>query len=221
MPRDEVASPAVPRWSRRAFLSGLAALALARTVRAADGRWKAYGRAPVIDGLGGPGTYGREGRALTAAELADVRASGLSAVNVTVGPVGRYAGAFEDALKSMSEWDAEIEAHPDLLLRVATADDLERARRDGKLGLIYGFQDTAAFGEDLDRIALFRRAGLRIAQLTCNNRNLVGDGCLEPGGAGLSKFGRRVLERLHAEKLLVDLSHGGRQVTLDAIAASG
>jgi len=217
-------APARGGCSRRRFtLGSLAAATLAwlppGPARAAT--WAPFGRTPVIDGLGGPGSYGGDDFApLTAAELADVRASGLTAVNVTLGSVGRYAGAFEDALKSIAHWEAQIEAHPGFLLRIERAADLERARREQRLGLVYGFQDSAPFGEDLERIAMFRRLGLRVAQLTYNNRNLVGDGCLEPGGAGLSKFGRKVLERLNAEKLLVDLSHGGRQVTLDAIAAS-
>src|SRR3954452_25215434 len=53
-------------------------------------RWAGYGKALVIDGLGGPGG-GEEKSAdglLTAAELADVRASGLTAANLTISSVG-------------------------------------------------------------------------------------------------------------------------------------
>ena len=57
-------------------------------------------------------------------------------------------------------------------------------------------------------------------QLTYNRRNLVGDGCLEPGNAGLSTFGRALVERLNERKLLIDLSHGGERTTQEAIAAS-
>jgi len=59
-----------------------------------------------------------------------------------------------------------------------------------------------------------------VFQLTYNRRNLVGDGCLEPGNAGLSKFGESYIERLNERRLLIDLSHGGERTTREAIAAS-
>ena len=44
---------------------------------------------------------------------------------------------------------------------------------------------------DLSRLDTFRQLGVLIIQLTYNIRNLIGDGCLEPGDAGISEFGRR------------------------------
>ena len=55
-------------------------------------------------------------------------------------------------------------------------------------------------------------------QLTYNNRNLAGDGALEPANAGLSKLGRATIERIEAEKLLLDLSHGGARTMAEAVA---
>jgi membrane dipeptidase len=55
-------------------------------------------------------------------------------------------------------------------------------------------------------------------QLTYNNRNLSGDGALEPANAGLSKLGRATIERIEAEKLLLDLSHGGARTMAEAVA---
>ena len=61
---------------------------------------------------------------------------------------------------------------------------------------------------------------MRVFQLTYNLRNLVGDGCLESGNAGLSEFGRKLIERLNERKALVDLSHAGERTTMEAIEAS-
>jgi membrane dipeptidase len=57
-------------------------------------------------------------------------------------------------------------------------------------------------------------------QLTYNLRNLVGDGCLKPGNAGLSVFGRKLISRLNERKILVDLSNAGERTTMEAIDAS-
>ena len=67
---------------------------------------------------------------------------------------------------------------------------------------------------------MFRDLGVRVIQLTHNRRNLVGDGCTEPSQAGLSKFGYEVVERLNAEKVVVDLAHGAPQTIADGIRAS-
>jgi hypothetical protein len=67
---------------------------------------------------------------------------------------------------------------------------------------------------------MFRERGLRVLQLTHNRRNLVGDGCMEPGNAGLSNFGRQVVARAKAQKIVVDLAHGSQRTMREGIAAS-
>ena len=183
--------------------------------------WGGYTSAVVIDGLGGPGRpTGKDGPALDAKDIADVRASGLSAVNLTIGSVGSYARNYEEAVSSIAFWDGEIAKHPDVLLKFSRAADIDAARRSGRLALIYGLQDTTMLGEDIGRLDMFRALGVRIVQLTYNRRNLVGDGCMEPGNAGLSRFGREVVERMNAQAMLVDLSHCGERTTDEAIALS-
>ena len=215
---------------RRRFLLGMSAAASAplwlsmREVFAKTepgGSWPGYAGATVIDALGSPGEYNAEAYApMSAKALADARASGLTAINVTVSGVGSYATNTEETIRDIAYWNAQIAAHPEALCLIRTAADLDRAKRDGRLGLVYGFQDATPIGEDLDRVALFDELGVRVFQLTYNRRNLIGDGCLEPGNAGLSTFGQQLIERLNERHLLVDLSHAGERTTREAIARS-
>ena len=179
-------------------------------------RWAGYDGAVVIDALGGPGGGGP----LSAQEIADVRASGITAVNLTVGALGSGADVFEQTFKTIGFWEREVDAHPDALMRVKSAADLQRARESRRLGIIYGFQDATPLGDDPGRVELFSRFGVRVIQLTYNRRNLLGDGCLEPANAGLSRLGQEVVERMNALGVLVDLSHCGHRTTLDGINAS-
>jgi membrane dipeptidase len=211
---------------RRHFLA-LSALSLIGAAapglrRDEDDHWDGYGRSLVVDGLGGPGDPASESPTtpLTAIDLDHVRASGITAANLTVSAVGELAGAFEETVRQIAFWDGEIDAHPDVLLKVKSPDDLGKAKESHRLGLIYGFQDTLPIGQDLDRLATFRKLGVRIIQLTYNRRNLCGDGCLEPADGGLSRLGQQVVERMNELKILLDLSHAGRQTTLDAIKTS-
>jgi membrane dipeptidase len=76
------------------------------------------------------------------------------------------------------------------------------------------------YGENLDRFDLFHEFGVRIVQLTYNRRNLMGDGCLEAGNAGLSKLGRDMIAKMNERGVLVDLSHCGQRTTSEGIDAS-
>jgi membrane dipeptidase len=180
-----------------------------------------HGRTAVIDALGGPGdTDTKPDVPLSAKALDDIRGSGLTAVNLTVSGVGSYAKDYDTTIRNIAYWNAQIAAHPELLLLVRGSSDIAAAQSSKRLGLIYGFQDATPIAEDLARVDTFGELGVRIFQLTYNRRNLVGDGCLEPGNAGLSTFGKTLIERLNERRLLIDLSHGGERTTREAIAAS-
>jgi len=224
-PSEEAGAQTLPgeTWTRRLFLSVPLALAAAPAVRALGADDPKRTPRLVVDGCGAPGSAAdAEDARLSSHAIADVRASGITAINVTVGPVGERPSlaAFEGIFRDIARWEEEIERHPDVLVRVNGVDDLEKARAGGRLGLVYGLQDGVAFQDDLSRLAILRRFGVRIIQPTYNLHNLLGDGCLQPEGGGLSAAGREAIARMNALGILVDLSHCGRRTTHDAISIS-
>jgi membrane dipeptidase len=183
-------------------------------------RWTPYRDAIVIDSCGTPGRETPDAHALDAGELADIRASGVTAINFTVGAVGSYANDYDETVQNIAHWDAQIAAHPDALVKIVLGADIAQAKRSGRLGIIYGFQDTTMYGENLDRFDEFHDFGVRIVQLTYNRRNLMGDGCLEADNAGLSKLGTDMIARMNERGTLLDLSHCGQRTTHEGIQAS-
>lgn len=129
-------------------------------------------------------------------------------------------GAFETAVRSLTQGRATIDAMGDDVRLVLTADDLEQVYKDRVHGVIFDFQDTTHIGGDLSRLDVFHDMGLRIVQLTYNLRNLVGDGCTERYKTGLTYFGLEVVERLNELNMMVDVSHCSQQVGWDAIEHS-
>ena len=107
--------------------------------------------------------------------------SGITAVNLTVS--GRD---FASSVRNIAGWMDRIERLPDAFMQIRTVADLSVAKETGKLGIVYGFQDTTPFEGSLDAIPTFLGLGVKVTQLTYNVRNLVGDGCLEPANGGLS-----------------------------------
>jgi membrane dipeptidase len=212
--------------SRRTVLAygvaGAVALSLpARRAAATD--WFRYREAIVIDGLGGPGGLSQDPASrLTDQEIKDTRESGLTCAHITVGPVGTRASdtAFMETVRSIAFWEREIDDHPEVLSRVRIAADINRAKKTKRTGLVYGVQDGVAFETDLARLDDLHALGLRVVQPTYNRRNLIGDGCLEPANAGLSRTGIEAIEHMNGLGILVDLSHCGRQTAADAIRVS-
>ncbi|MEZ5285208.1 MAG: membrane dipeptidase [Vicinamibacterales bacterium] len=182
----------------------------------ADG--SVYTRGIVIDALANPGSMNVSWPPrgpLSPTQREAIRSSGITAINVTVS-----ADDFETTTRNIALPQGEADRYPDLLSVVRRHADIARAKADGTLGLILGFQNTEMLGRDLSRVDVFYRLGIRIIQLTYNDRNLLGDGCLEPGNAGLSRYGHEVVERMNSLGIAVDLSHCGTRTTADGIAAS-
>jgi len=176
----------------------------------------------VIDGQGAiADIYGKpEDVYFSKRALAEIRASGQTACSMTVNEVGNSLDAWDVTIKTISSLDQVIVDNADIVLKALTAADIRRAKTEGKLATIYNTQDTSMIGPELDRIALLKGLGVRVVQLTYNNRNLSGDGCLEPGNAGLSKLGLATIARIEQEKLLLDLSHSGQRTVAEALAAA-
>lgn len=181
-----------------------------------------YDRAFVIDGQGGLyDPYGTEGDTrFSARAVAELRQSGMTATSYTVNEVGNGPDVWMKAVRNIAQWDLTIANSPDILVKSMGVADIRRAKAEKKIAVIYNLQDTSLIGADLDRIAVLKGLGVRIAQLTYNLRNLAGDGCLEPGNAGLSKLGRATIARIESESLLLDLSHSGQRTVAEGIAAA-
>ena len=146
-----------------------------------------------------------------------LRTGGVTAANVTVAP---YLEGFQSAFDSMSRWRAiagRAESGWKLVLR---AEDIRDAQKEGKTGLIMGWQNLWPIERNLDRIAGFHAVGLRVAQLTYNDANFVADGCGEQRNGGLTVFGRGVVQELNRLGIAIDLSHCSEATVQETAALS-
>lgn len=158
---------------RRSFL-GLGAVALAGAVapplRAATDpylRWRGKIVVNALGSLGNPNvrdpdedTSGiaesrRKRFSIDAREFDDLRASGLTAVNCTLGHVAGPGDPFERTISEIALYDRLVQDRPDAVIKVLRAADIGRAQAGRKVGLIYGFQNTTMLGDKLERIDVF------------------------------------------------------------------
>ncbi|MFC4527689.1 dipeptidase [Dyella halodurans] len=214
---------------RRTFLTGVTWAAAASMLP-----WEARGAVSqgtgmadggiIINALGGldDPNRGADGLVpeLSPRVLAEAHASGLTAVNITLGYVSGADDPFEASVRDIAATDALVRQHERDVLKVLSAADIRRAKAEKKVGLIYGFQNGAMMGNDAKRVDIFADLGVRVFQLTYNPANQLGDGSMAPENRGLTPFGREVVARLNARKVMVDLSHSGEQTCLDAARTS-
>jgi len=106
------------------------------------------------------------------------------------------------------------------LLHVTRVQDIFRAKKEGRIGVGFHFQNSRPVEHDLALLEVFYRLGVRVIQLTYNEKNLVGDGCTELTDCGLSQFGKDMIQRMNALGMVVDLSHVGHKTSMEAMEVS-
>ncbi len=148
--------------------------------------------------------------------LEQLRAGGIDAVNATCAV---WEGP-EETLRAVGAWCQLAAQHADLVVLADGVDSIRRAREEGRIAVLLGFQNTSPFGDDYRMVEVFRRLGVQIAQLTYNIQNLVGGACYDPHDSGLTRFGRHVVSEMNRVGMMIDLSHVGNRTCRDAIEAS-
>lgn len=206
---------------RRALIQAAAALpaaiaapGLARA--AADPASRLYRTAMVIDAnLIAPLDSERR---LDAETAKAVRASGLTALKMTI---GGSSGGFADTSADIAEFDRAIALNADLYTKVTRPADLARAKRAGRVGIIYSFEAATMLEGRVDRIDQFAALGVRVMQLGYNTDSPFASGVLSPQpGSGLTSIGREAVARMNARGVTLDLSHADEASSLAALGAS-
>lgn len=165
-------------------------------------------QATVIDGL----IVSNWSRSLFEA----MHAGGLTAANCTCA----VWDGFDSAFRRLATWKRWLADNADILLQVYGVDDIARAKREGRVGVILGWQNSAGFDEEPSFVPVFHELGLRVVQLTYHTANAAGSGCLEANDAGLSSWGHELVAELNRTGILIDLSHVGSRTARDAIRVS-
>src|SRR5690242_7575285 len=127
-----------------------------------------YRDAIAIDGLD-TSRWGSE------AVYRDLRDGGVTAINATIA----IWDDFRSTLGHITDWLGWFERYADLIRPVHSVADIRAAKAERRTGIILGWQNATPIEKDLRRLALFHRLGVRIIQLTYNERNLLGNGCYE------------------------------------------
>lgn len=152
------------------------------------------------------------------------RASGVTCVLQNAGEEG---SAPDRLLKRLAHFTWLTDRLRDHVGRASQPDDIEVAKKQGRHCVYLTgngvplSQTWNAVAEELAWIRLFFQLGIRMMHLTYNRRNVLGDGCAEPGNAGISDLGRAAIAEMNRTGVIVDVAHSGWRTSLEAAKASG
>lgn len=142
--------------------------------------------------------------------------SGLTAVGLTIPMPG---DSFREALPRVSAFLEIIAQEPTFCL-ANTPQAIRAAKMQGRLAHIMLAQDSLMVGRDLTNLLLWKQLGLRVMQLTYNEQNLAGSGCLERHDGGLTQYGRILIREMERVGMTLDLTHVGERTFMQACSVA-
>ena len=144
--------------------------------------------------------------------LPEWQAGGIGVLGVAIYLEDKYLPelALRTGLGQVARLHAEI-AGDERFALCRTQADILAARSAGKIAFLLTMEGVEPLNADLDMLRVFYALGLRSLGITHVRRNAAGDGgVFAPSGsspAGLSGFGKRLVQEAEALGILIDLAH--------------
>jgi membrane dipeptidase len=85
----------------------------------------------------------------------DMHSGGITAVNCTCSV---WEG-LHDTLVNVAQWKSWFSEHADILLPVHATTDIDRAKRENRVGIILGWQNTSGIEDRLNSLPCSSRLG--------------------------------------------------------------
>ena len=114
-----------------------------------------------------------------------------------------------------------LAAHPDVFAFAATADDVERLHREGRIASLIGIEGGYSIANSMGLLRQFFEAGVRYMTLTHSATTSWADAATDaPQPRRPDAFGEAVVREMNRLGMLVDLSHVSEATMMDAIRVS-
>ncbi|WP_432076439.1 dipeptidase [Streptomyces wuyuanensis] len=156
-------------------------------------------------------------------DIPRLRAGGVGAQFWSVYVRSDMAGdeAVSATLEQIDVVDRLLARYPADLARAVTADDMESARKEGRIASLMGAEGGHSINNSLATLRALHTLGVRYMTLTHNDNNDWADSATdEPRFGGLSAFGHEVVREMNRTGMLVDLSHVAPTTMRDALDTS-
>lgn len=133
--------------------------------------------------------------------------------------VGFDAVPWENTVLVIAHFRRWIRRNADRYLLVERIDDIDRVRREGKLGIMFDIEGGCALNGQLSMVEFYYDLGVRWMLFAYNRNNALGGGC-QDDDRGLTIFGRQVLDEMARVGMVTCCSHIGHRTAMEIIERS-
>jgi membrane dipeptidase len=123
-------------------------------------------------------------------------------------------------MRKIANDNALIRAQSAWCRQAFSISDIEAARQQGQISVVFSFQGTVPFERSVALVEVYYRLGVRQALMAYNQKNHVGDGCHERNDGGLSRFGIELVREMNRVGMLVDCTHTGYRTAREVFDVS-
>jgi membrane dipeptidase len=152
----------------------------------------------------------RHGTEASHVDLPRMVDGGMDAAFFSVGAHDSVTGpaAIEVSLEEIDRLHRLVDRHPDQMRFCRSADDVRRAHREGKVGVLLGMMGGHNIDESLAVLRVYRRLGVSYMHLNHDTNTSWSDASRDdPRHRGLTEFGKQVVDEMNRIGMIVDISH--------------
>ena len=143
-----------------------------------------------------------------------------SGVNTICLNIGFGPQPLEHHLQMLAWFRHWVTQRPERYVLAHGIADIERARREGKLAVLFDIEGMGPLdGGDAGLVELFRAMGVAWMLVAYNRNNAAGGGCMDDD-AGLSRHGHAILAEMKRVGMIVCCSHTGHRTVLEVMEAA-
>jgi membrane dipeptidase len=156
-------------------------------------------------------------------DLPRMKRGGLNALFFSIWMPGTVTGpkAVNDAVERIAAVHKLAEEMPDQIALCVTADQVRRARRQGKIAALIGMEGGHMINNSLPTLRMYAELGVRYLTLTHGVHTDWADSSGgEPKHNGLTEFGKEIVRELNKRGVIVDISHVSDKTFSDALEVS-
>lgn len=171
----------------------------------------------------------------TLTKLTDGENLSLSHCTVTVPKMQAYGGyvqlfaawigdvnpaPLESVFSIIDRFYRELSVHKNSVMQILSQEDIAKAFSENIVGAMLAVENGNCLEGKISNLRNLYRLGVRAMTLTWNGANEIADGIVESRGAGLSDFGREVVEEMNRLGMIVDVSHLSEKGFFDVLSLS-
>jgi membrane dipeptidase len=163
-------------------------------------------------------------------DIPRLKAGNVGAVFFAAYVPGRYASQNKAAAYARTVIDSIrtdiVGKHPDTFVLATTADEIVKARKEGKIAALIGLEGGHAIEDSLKTLREFFDSGVRYMTLTHSNTNNWADSSGDirkktvKHHGGLNELGRSVVREMNKLGMIVDVSHVADDTFWDVLETS-